>query len=252
MELDFQIEAYRSFLSNIEHFKEMNSLPTAIIFGEHESAESFSANHASWQEFGVNKSINKTRLKNDVLESFPESQEQQDGKSTVIVFRGKGIRRKVSGQTKLPGKWMDFLGDSDNKKELFAFITSKVAEFTFQPGKAVYITSGESVVSVGSGISNMLECNHEEADTRIVVQIVHALQQGMKRIEVRTVDTDVIVILAGAYYKLAMTYPLADIWVAFGKGKFFKFYSINYICLPGLPCKFFPFPLNDDVVSQQC
>ena len=63
--------------------------------------------------------------------------------------RGKGIRRKVSGQTKLPGKWMDFLRDSENKKELFAYITSKVAEFTFQLGKAVYITSGESVVSVG-------------------------------------------------------------------------------------------------------
>ncbi len=39
------------------------------------------------QELGVNKSINKTRLKNDVLEYFPESQEQQDGKSIVIVFR---------------------------------------------------------------------------------------------------------------------------------------------------------------------
>ena len=102
----------------------------------------------------------------------------------------------MSGQTKLPGKWMDFLRDSKNKKELFAFITSKVAEFTFQPGKAVYITSGESVVSVGSGNPGMLECNHEEADTRIVVHIVHALQQGMKRIEVRTVDTDVITILS--------------------------------------------------------
>ena len=148
-------------------------------------------------------------------------------KESTREKRGKGIRRKVSGQTKLPGKWMDFLRDSENKKELFAFITSKVAEFTFQPGKAVYITSGEYVVSVGSGNPGMLECNHEEADTRIVVHIVHALQQGMKRIEVRTVDTDVIAILAGAYFKLALAYPLADIWVAFGKG---RFYSINYIC----------------------
>ena len=151
-------------------------------------------------------------------------------KESTREKRGKGIRRKVSGQTKLPGKWMDFLCDSEIKKELFAFITSKVAEFTFQLGKAVYITSGESVVSVWSGNPGMLECNHEEADTRIVVHIVHALQQGMKRIEVRTVDTDVIAILAGAYFKLALAYPLADIWVAFGKGKKFRFYSINYIC----------------------
>ena len=60
-------------------------------------------------------------------------------------------------------------------------------------------------MSVGSGNPGMLECNHEEADTRIVVHIV---QQGMKRIEVRTVDTDVIAILAGAYFKLALACPL--------------------------------------------
>ena len=59
--------------------------------------------------------------------------------------------------------------------------------------------SGKSVVSMGSGNPNMLECNHKEADTRIVVHIAHALQQGMKIIEVRTIDTDLIIILAGAY-----------------------------------------------------
>ena len=33
------------------------------------------------------------------------------------------------------------------------------------------------------------------------VHIVHALEQGMKTIEVRTVDTIVIAILAGAFFK---------------------------------------------------
>ena len=46
-----------------------------------------------------------------------------------------GVHRKVSGQTKLPGNWMDFLYDPNNKNELFAFITSKVAEFTFSQTK---------------------------------------------------------------------------------------------------------------------
>ena len=84
-------------------------------------------------------------------------------------MRGKGVFRKVSGQTKLPGNWMDFLHDPNNKNELFAFITSKVSEFTFQPIKAVYIAAGESVESFGSGNPDMPECNHKEVDTRIVV-----------------------------------------------------------------------------------
>ena len=52
-------------------------------------------------------------------------------KESTREKRGNDVRRKVSGKTKLPGNWMDFLGDSVNKKELFAFLTSKVAQFSW-------------------------------------------------------------------------------------------------------------------------
>ena len=131
---------------------------------------------------------------------------------------------------KLPGNLADFLCDPRNKKELFSFLTSKVAKSTFPPSKVVYVTSDESVVSVGQTNSVMPDCNHEETDTRIVVYVSHALEQGLKTIAVRTVDTDVIVILAGVFFKLTATNPLADIWVTFGIGKNFRIYSINSIC----------------------
>ncbi len=38
-------------------------------------------------DLGVSNSINKTRLKNYLLEHSPESQEQQKRKNTIIVFR---------------------------------------------------------------------------------------------------------------------------------------------------------------------
>ncbi len=63
--------------------------------------------------------------------------------------RGKGVRRKVSGLTKLPSNWMNFLRDPRNKEGLFAFLTSRVTEFAFPPSKSIYITSGTSVVSKG-------------------------------------------------------------------------------------------------------
>jgi len=76
----------------------------------------------------------------------------------------------------------------------------------------------------------MQNCNHEEADTGVVVHILHALMQGRKTIQVRTVDTDVVVILAGTFHDLIASQLLADIWVAFGMGKNFRFYHINAIC----------------------
>jgi len=58
----------------------------------------------------------------------------------------------------------------------------------------MYATLGESVVSVGHNNPIMPNCNHEEANTRVVVHILHALKQGLKKIQVRTVDTDVILV----------------------------------------------------------
>ena len=147
-------------------------------------------------------------------------------KESTRQKRGKGVRRKVSGETKLPRNWSDFLHDSSNKKELFDFLTYKVANFVFPEGKAVYITSEESVLTVCSS-SPMPNRSHEEADARIVVHVLHALQQGLTTVQVRTVDTDVVVVLIGVFHKLLLSQPKADIWVAFGVRKNYRLYSIN-------------------------
>ena len=88
---------------------------------------------------------------------------------------------------------------------------------------------GESVISSNSSIS-MPNCNHEEADTRILVHLLHALEGNAETVLVRTVDTDVVIILVGKFYDLIAASPGADIWVAFGMGKYFSFISINLIC----------------------
>lgn len=65
-------------------------------------------------------------------------------KESTREKRGKGLRRKVSGQTKLPPKWLEFLRDPLNKSELFAFLTSKVERYTWPVQSIVAITSGNS------------------------------------------------------------------------------------------------------------
>lgn len=59
---------------------------------------------------------------------------------------------------------------------------------------------------------------------------IHSLQKGAKSILVRTVDTDVGVILVGIFYDLIKTQHFADIWLAFGMGKHYRFYHINALC----------------------
>ena len=77
----------------------------------------------------------------------------------------------------------------------------------------------------------MPDCNHEEADTRMVVHLRHALlMEGAVTVLVRTVDTDVVVILVGKFHDLKAVNADVNIWVAFGMGRNFKFISINKIC----------------------
>ena len=68
-------------------------------------------------------------------------------KESTREKRGKGIRRKVQGHTKLPTNFSDFLRDTMNKTELFDFLTEKVATYKFSDGKQVYITSGKLVLN---------------------------------------------------------------------------------------------------------
>ena len=76
----------------------------------------------------------------------------------------------------------------------------------------------------------MADSDHEEADTSIVLHVIDSLQEGATKILIRTVDTDVIVILIGQFHNIIDQYPNAELWVAFGTGENFCYYSINSIC----------------------
>ena len=132
-------------------------------------------------------------------------------KESTQLKRGQGCCRKVSGQTKLPKNWIDFLRDSTNKKELLAFLTTKVSNMNCPTNKSVYVTAEESVLSAGSSC-HMAKCNQEEADTRVVVHVMHPSEQGEKTILIRTVDTDVVAILVGTYYTMVAVQPYVVIW----------------------------------------
>ncbi|KAG1677784.1 Amiloride-sensitive sodium channel subunit beta [Nymphon striatum] len=149
-------------------------------------------------------------------------------KESTREKRGKGVRRKVLGKNKIPGNWNAFLCDPTNKQELFSFLSDIIATAELPSGKVVAITCGEKV-EMNGGVHLMETCDHEEADTQILIHLQDALQHGATTCLVRTVDTDVIVILIGKFYYLLTICPSAEIWVAFGTGKDFRYININAV-----------------------
>ena len=94
------------------------------------------------------------------------------------------------------------------------------------PGVEEVTTSGVDVLSpLPVETEGLTACNHEEADTRIVIHVKHASARGLKKVLIRTVDTDVVV-LAIAYAKYL---ELQELWIAFGVGNHFRYLPIHNI-----------------------
>ncbi len=75
----------------------------------------------------------------------------------------------------------------------------------------------------------MVPCDHEEADTRLLIHLQDSLQNDSTNCVVHTVDTDVVAILIGKFHYLTTLCQNANIWIAFGTGKSFTYYHINEI-----------------------
>ncbi len=74
--------------------------------------------------------------------------------------------------------------------------------------------------------------DHEEADTRMCIHIQDAMQKGAKKILLRTVDTDVIVILAGNFFFYNQHIQISIFGLLLALERLLgTYYHLNKICL---------------------
>ena len=146
-------------------------------------------------------------------------------KATTRSKRRKGVRRRVDPNNRLPGNWPAFLKVDENKAELFRYL-AEISVAAELGEKEVLSTYGKLVLSNTERITNDLApCTHEEADTRLLLHTADCAKHGHTRIMLRTVDTDVIVIAIAMFQHVA----LAELWIAFGMGKYFRYIPVHEI-----------------------
>ena len=132
--------------------------------------------------------------------------------------RGKGIRRRVEPASQVPGNWQAFLRINDNKIELFSFLARKIIA-TIDTNKQVITTLHSDVICLNKqDKQGLAPCTHEEADTRMLLHLEDAVQNGHDKISIRTVDTDVVVLAITTAQRL----QVKELWVVFGVGKHFR------------------------------
>ena len=75
-------------------------------------------------------------------------------------------------------------------------------------------------------MSALSPCNHEEAGTRLLLHALDATKHGHKKLMIRTVDADVLVIAAA----LCNEMKAEELWIAFGTGQNLRYLPVHSMC----------------------
>ena len=100
-------------------------------------------------------------------------------KDSTRSKRGKGIRRRVRPDTRIPGNWTAFLRVDENKEEPFLYLAEQLTTIGTDHGEVVS-TKHESVVfnNDRTDAADLSPCTPEEADTRLLLHAADATRRG--------------------------------------------------------------------------
>ena len=141
-------------------------------------------------------------------------------KMQAHLQRGNGPRTPLGpeGRTPIPKRdWQKYQSNSDNKKELFAYGNRQLTKSDIN-GILIVITNPSRVLTNKQNecdLAGLFPCNHSEADSRIMLHLMHAVSQSYTDAYVRTVDSDIVVLAIAFFDQLR----LSKLWIGVGTGK---------------------------------
>jgi len=151
---------------------------------------------------------------------------------------------RVSEKVTIPkGKhWEAFLKVGENKNELFKFLADELVKATSTSHYHLLTTKGEFVLSNKAVEVSKTPSDHEQADSRMMLRLHHAVVDGHNKAFPRTVVSDVIV-LAVHFFKTFQNLGITELWIGFGSGKACTIIPVHEVSMQVGPdkCKALPF-----------
>ena len=200
---------------------------------------------------------NSTTRVDAVWDRYPETSLKNQTR-TKRIGTVKERRIRASNNVPIPkGKeWQNFLKVSENKDELFKYLSDELISATHSSDYHFVSTKGELVVSNKPlDLSRISNSDHEEADSRMILHLFDAAIEGHEKAYIRT-DSDVVVLCIHHFPNLKQL-GINELWVGFGKGKSYKDIPIHVITsqLGDDECKAIPFfhaYTGCDLTSSMC
>ena len=128
-------------------------------------------------------------------------------KFIVRKKRGTGTRRRVQPDNKIPNNWQDLTKINLN---FFIIYHKNQLPVVCSKDQTIVSTLDKTVL-----ILPRLQDISEEADTRLLLHALDATKHGHKKLIIRTVDSDVLIIVVA----LCNAIKAEELWIAFGTGQ---------------------------------
>ena len=110
-------------------------------------------------------------------------------------------RKIFTHSTKFPSNFReDFLANGENKEDLNRYLADRFIEFHRDHNIDLVITKDDSIITNRDELIAEVRintCTSEEADARLVRHAINCVENKFSRVVVRTVDTDVVILLIG-------------------------------------------------------
>ena len=109
----------------------------------------------------------------------------------------------MTDKTNVPPNWKSFLRDNNNKTELLGFLADKIVKLCQQ--NVVIMIKEQVLCNKTESLEESTPCNHEEADTRIFLHALHAVEQKNKcvnqqnKVLIKVCDKDILAIAVSAF-----------------------------------------------------
>ncbi|KAL8620009.1 hypothetical protein ACOMHN_015291 [Nucella lapillus] len=153
-----------------------------------------------------------------------------------------GRRTRVAAQIPIPkgAQWATFLEDAENKDELFRFVSEDLHNLAANKDYHLITTKDDCVLNnMEIDTSTLCPCSHEEADTRMMLHLRHAADEGHTKAFLRTVDSDVVVLAVSLFGDLG----LSELWIGYGTGKKDRDIPVHQVAAGMGPCTCKALPL---------
>jgi hypothetical protein len=110
---------------------------------------------------------------------------------------------------------------------LFSFLSLQIAKLQIETGRQIIATYHKDVLCTRQRDTiGLAPCTQEEADTRIFLHVSDATKHGYRKVLIRTVDSDVLVLGIAAVQQLSID----ELWVGFASGKSFRYLPTHERC----------------------